>query len=173
MRAGSWRTPPTHADLEKLETRIQALRAKTIANGCTEDEALSAAAKVAELLDRYDLSLSDVEMRAAPCELAYQASRKKRIPLDECIGAVAEFCDCRVWREKRGDGAARYVFFGLPSDIAGAHASPHWSTKRSAPSSAATRPRANTPASATRTGTWRTPPSRSAWSRRSPTSSPR
>jgi len=29
-------------------------------------------------------------MRAAPCaELVYQASRKKRIPLDECIGAVA------------------------------------------------------------------------------------
>ena len=35
----------------KLKLRIQALRAETIANGCTEDEALSAAAKVAELID--------------------------------------------------------------------------------------------------------------------------
>ena len=51
------------AALDKLKTRIQALRTKTIDNGCTEDEALSAAAKVAELLDRYDLSLTDVEIR--------------------------------------------------------------------------------------------------------------
>ena len=55
-------------DLDKLTARIQALRAKTIDNGCTEDEALTAAAKVAELLDRYDLSLSDVELRAEPCQ---------------------------------------------------------------------------------------------------------
>jgi hypothetical protein len=42
---------PSLAELDKLKTRIQALRAKTIDNGCTEEEALSAAAKVAELLD--------------------------------------------------------------------------------------------------------------------------
>ncbi len=45
---------PNLAELDKLKTRIQALRAKTIDNGCTEDEALSAAVKVAELLDRYE-----------------------------------------------------------------------------------------------------------------------
>jgi hypothetical protein len=78
------------AALDKLKLRIQALRAKTIANGCTEDEALSAAAKVAELLDRHDLSLSDVELRASPCERrVYETHRKKRIPLDDCIGAIA------------------------------------------------------------------------------------
>ena len=52
----------------------------------------------------------DVEMREAPCaELVYRSPRKKRIPLDECIGAVAEFCDCRVWRDKGADGAAANV----------------------------------------------------------------
>jgi hypothetical protein len=107
---------------DKLRTRIQALRAKTIDNGCTEGEALSAAAKVAELLDRHDLSLSDVEIRATPCEeLAYETHRKKRIPLDDCIGVIAEFCDCRVWREKNRAGEGRYVFFGLRSDIEVAH----------------------------------------------------
>ena len=99
------------AALDKLKLRIQALRAKTIDNGCTEDEALSAAAKVAELLDRYDLSLSDIDIRAAPCERrVYETWRKKRIPLDDCIGAVAHFCDCRVWREKNLAGESRYVF---------------------------------------------------------------
>ena len=110
------------AVLDKLKTRIQALRAKTIENGCTEDEALSAAAKVAELLDRYDLSLTDVEIRKAPCERReYETYRKKRIPLDDCIGAVANFCDCRVWREKNQADETRYVFFGLRSDIEVAH----------------------------------------------------
>ena len=48
---------------DKLRARIQTLRAKTIDNGCTEGEALAAAAKVSELLDRYELSLTDVEIR--------------------------------------------------------------------------------------------------------------
>jgi hypothetical protein len=110
------------AALEKLKTRIQGLRAKTTDNGCTEGEALSAAAKVAELLDRHDLSLTDVEIRDAPCERRdYETHRNKRIPLDDCIGAIANFCDCRVWREKNPAGEARYVFFGLRSDIEVAH----------------------------------------------------
>jgi hypothetical protein len=110
------------ADLDRLKTRIQGLRSKTTVNGCTEAEALLAAAKVAELLDRYDLALTDVEIRDAPCERReYETYRKKRIPLDDCVGAVANFCDCRVWREKKPAGEARYVFFGLRSDIEVAH----------------------------------------------------
>ena len=113
---------PDLAALDKLKTRIQGLRAKTTDNGCTEAEALMAAAKVAELLDRYDLSLTDVEIRHAPCERrAYETRRKKRIPLDDCIGAIAKFCDCRVWREKNPAGEAQYVFFGLRSDVEVAH----------------------------------------------------
>jgi len=114
-----------HSDLsavDKLKMRIQGLRAKTTDNGCTEAEALLAAAKVAELLDRYDLSLTDVEIRDAPCGRSeYETHRKKRIPLDDCIGAIANFCDCRVWREKNQAGEARYVFFGLRPDIEVAH----------------------------------------------------
>jgi hypothetical protein len=111
------------ATLDKLKSRIEALRAKTTDNGCTEDEAMSAAEKVAELLDRYGLSLSDVEIRDELCEqIAYETWRKKRIPLDGCVGAVADFCDCRVWREKNQRlGTFRYVFFGLRADVAVAH----------------------------------------------------
>ena len=113
---------PDLAALDKLKTRIKGLRAKTMDNGCTEAEALLAAAKVAELLDRYDLSMTDVEIRDAPCERReYETHRKKRVPLDDCIGAIANFCDCRVWREKNPAGNARYIFFGLRSDIEVAH----------------------------------------------------
>ena len=51
------------ADLDRVLARIQALRAKTVDRGCTEQEALAAAGKVAELLDRYGLSLSEVELK--------------------------------------------------------------------------------------------------------------
>lgn len=83
---------------------------------------MAAAAKVAELLDRYDLSLSDVEVRETRCERrVYETRSRKRIPLEECVGAIADFCDCRVWREKDAAGEVRYVFFGLPADIEAAH----------------------------------------------------
>lgn len=110
------------SDLDKLKTRLQALRAKTIANGCTEEEALTAAAKVAELLDRHDLSLSDLEIRQEQCEQsAIDTNRKQRQPISVCIPAIAEYCDCKVWREKDPTGRLRYVFFGLRPGIELAH----------------------------------------------------
>src|SRR3954465_10821860 len=107
-----------HPGLDRLKTRILGLRSNTTDSGCTEAEALLAATKVAELLDRYDLSLTDVEIRNSPCEQPeYQTYRKKRISMEDCVSAVANFCDCRVWRKKSQAGEARYVFFGLRSDI--------------------------------------------------------
>lgn len=107
------------ADLDKLKTRIQALGAKTVDNGCTEAEALAAAAKVAELLDRYTLSLDDVAIARTRCERAiFRPGRNKRIRLDLCIDAIAYFCDSKAWRERDGSGEPAHVFFGLPADIA-------------------------------------------------------
>lgn len=109
------------SDLDKLKSRLQALRAKTIANGCTEEEALSAAAKVAELLDRHDLLLSDLEIRDEQCEQsAIETGKKQRQPISACIPAIADYCDCKVWREK-DDKGIRYVFFGLRPSIEMAH----------------------------------------------------
>lgn len=109
------------SDLDKLKSRLQALRAKTIANGCTEEEALSAAAKVAELLDRHDLSLSDLEIREEQCEQSViETGKKQRQPISACIPAIADYCDCKVWREK-DDKGIRYVFFGLRPSIEMAH----------------------------------------------------
>ena len=89
---------PDLAALDRLKTRIQGLRSKTTDNGCTESEALLAAAKVAELLSQYDLSLTDVEIRDPPCEQReYETYRKKRIPLDACrLSDTAHPCRRRV-----------------------------------------------------------------------------
>ncbi|HSV28399.1 MAG TPA: DUF2786 domain-containing protein [Candidatus Omnitrophota bacterium] len=106
------------SDLDKLRARLRALRTKTVANGCTEVEALAAAEKVAELVDRYDLSLVDLEPEASRCVQAVVEVRKKqRQAVAAVVGAIADFCDCKVWRERDAGGRVRYVFFGLPAGV--------------------------------------------------------
>ena len=110
------------AELARVLQRIQALRAKTVEQGCTEQEALASARKVAELLDRYGLTLGEIEMRERPCEgVGIDTGRKRRAPIDECAPTVAHFCDCKMWFEKSASGSLRFVFFGLPADVAAAH----------------------------------------------------
>lgn len=106
------------ADIDRLVQRIQALRAKTVGRGCTEQEALAAAEKVAELLDRYGLSLSELDLRRQSCEgIGVETDRKRRGPIDDCMGTIAAFFDCRVWCETSEDATLRYIFFGLPADV--------------------------------------------------------
>ena len=47
--------------MESLVRKSQSLQNKTTANGCTEQEALHAAQKVAELLDKYGLSVEQLK----------------------------------------------------------------------------------------------------------------
>jgi hypothetical protein len=108
-------------ELDKVLSRIQALRGKTVEQGCTEAEALLAASKVAELLDQYGLTLSEIDMKSQSCASeGIETGRRRRSPLDECAGAIAAFCDCRSWYEITPQENIRHIFFGLPADVAGA-----------------------------------------------------
>lgn len=120
-RPGKDRPADGRADPDALIARIQALRVRTVERGCTEEEALAAAAKVAELLDRHGLSLSELDVRNQACESAIvETTRKRAGPLDDCIPSIAAFFDSRVWGETNERGMLRYVFFGLPADVAAA-----------------------------------------------------
>jgi hypothetical protein len=106
------------ADIDRVIQRIQALRTRTADRGCTEAEAMAAAAKVSELLARHDLTLDEVSVRRSDCEgVSVATGRKRRAPVDSCAQSIAEFCDCRVWGEQRGDGTHGFVFFGLKADV--------------------------------------------------------
>jgi len=105
-------------DIDRVIQRIQALRTRTADRGCTEAEAMAAAAKVSELLARHDLTLDEVTVRRSDCEgVSVATGRKRRAPVDSCVQSIAEFCDCRVWEEQRGDGMLGFVFFGLKTDV--------------------------------------------------------
>ncbi len=106
------------SDLDKLVQRIRGLRDKTVDRGCTEHEAMAAAEKVAELLDRYGLSLNELDLRRQTCEgVGIETGRKRRGPIDGCMHSIAVFFDCRVWSETPAFGTLRYIFFGLPGDV--------------------------------------------------------
>ena len=112
------KAPGATSDLDKLVQRIRGLREKTVEQGCTEQEAMAAAEKVAELLDRYGLSLSELDLRKQSCEgIGVETGRKRRGPIDDCMGTIAAFFDCRVWLEAAESGTLRYIFFGLPGDV--------------------------------------------------------
>jgi hypothetical protein len=112
-------------ELARVKSRIKALTDKTVANGCTEAEAMAAAEMVGRLLERYALSMDEIEVREQLCvqgEIPIGGTRRR--PIDGCVPAIARFCDCKVWLARGpATGAppdvpavARYVFFGFETD---------------------------------------------------------
>jgi len=103
-------------ELTRVKLRIAALTARTIDRGCTEAEAMAAAAMVGRLLERYALTMEEVDIRQQPCvQIAIPIGGKRRRPIDVCVPAIARFCDCKVWLA-RSDEQAHYVFFGFDTD---------------------------------------------------------
>ncbi len=116
-------------ELSRVKARIKALTDKTVANGCTEAEAMSAAEMVGRLLERYALSMDEIEVRSARCvQVEVHLGSRRRRPIDGCVPAIARFCDCKVWlapaaRPDPDDpykpiAGIRYIFFGFETDTA-------------------------------------------------------
>ena len=77
---------------------------------------MAAADMVGRLLERYALTMQEVDVRAEPCvQVEVPLDGVKRRPIDLCVPAIARFCDCKVWLARSG-GRAGYVFFGFDTD---------------------------------------------------------
>ena len=102
-------------DKQSIARLIKNLLAKTTAAGCTEGEAMAAASKARELMDRYNIDRGEVGMEE---EGVYQGtcSRnnwKSLAVRDRLSSRIAEFCDCKAWLRADGD---QIVYFGLRAD---------------------------------------------------------
>ncbi|MBL6457498.1 DUF2786 domain-containing protein [Belnapia sp. T6] len=113
-------TPPhlpamdQQTELAKVKARIRALAAKTVERGCSEAEAMAAAAKVGELLEVYGLSMGEVELREEACVQArLTVQGTARIALRWLFPSVLRFCECRGWTDGRED----FVLYGLEPDV--------------------------------------------------------
>jgi hypothetical protein len=105
-------------ELNRVKARIKALAEKTVSNGCTEAEAMAAADMVGRLLERYALSMEEIDVREQRCvQVEVPIGGKRRRPIDACVTAIARFCDCKVW-VSRDTPTPSYVLFGFDADTA-------------------------------------------------------
>jgi hypothetical protein len=105
-------------EITKVKARIKALAEKTVSNGCTEAEAMAAAEMVGLLLERYALSMEEIDLREERCaQVKVPIGGRQRRPIDGCVTAIARFCDCKVWIARDGETPS-YVFFGFEADTA-------------------------------------------------------
>ncbi|WP_137181338.1 DUF2786 domain-containing protein [Roseomonas sp. AR75] len=101
-------------ELAKVKARIRALAARTVERGCSEAEAMAAAAKVGELLEVYGLSMSEVELREEACvQRVMVFNDPRRQAMGWLFPALLRFTECRGWTAGRAD----YVIFGLEPDV--------------------------------------------------------
>lgn len=101
-------------ELAKVKARIRALASRTVERGCSEAEAMAAAAKVGELLEVYGLSMSEVDLREEVCvQRVMVFDDPRRQAMGWLFPALLRFTDCRGWTVGRAD----YVIFGLEPDV--------------------------------------------------------
>jgi hypothetical protein len=103
-----------------LVQKLQALQNMTVANGCTESEALVAAGKAAELLERYGLSMEELKA-VAPDQLCDQNSVNCGRPrhtheVQFLAPVIAQFTKTKSW-VTRTSSEVQITFFGLKADV--------------------------------------------------------
>lgn len=101
-----------------LASRVRALLSKTVENGATEAEAMSAAEKARELMDRYHLDHGALGMEEEGTERydrSHDRTEKDQYHIKvELMTPISRFTDTRSWMNS---GAQRITYFGLKSDV--------------------------------------------------------
>ena len=104
-------------DKAKIIERIRALRAKTVENGCTEEEAAAAAEMIARLLEKYNLSAEECDIREndfAEAEHVHDDLVGKR--LWKIAAAISDMMDVRYWAARPGE-IPKVTFFGFAHEV--------------------------------------------------------
>lgn len=103
-------------DREKAAARIRALRAKTVENGCTEAEAMAAAEKLSQLLNDYNMTLEEADLRASPfAEQTHVGAGSVGLKLWKAAVAIARLTNTEQWRAH--DDVTRITFLGLSHEV--------------------------------------------------------
>jgi hypothetical protein len=101
---------------DKIARIIRALLEKTTERGATEAEAMTAAAKARELMDRYQIDAGTAGLEEeGTSRLDVGLSPYRGLGIRNRIAVrVAQFCDCKVWKVSR---EGKLFFFGMASDV--------------------------------------------------------
>ncbi|PVM90688.1 DUF7168 domain-containing protein [Caulobacter endophyticus] len=103
---------------DRIAALCRALAAKTVANGCTEAEALAAAEKLAVLLAEHNMELDEAEMRATPIDRftgSVGSEVGERLP--RIATAIGQLTGATSWRSLAGVYPVQINFFGLEHEV--------------------------------------------------------
>jgi hypothetical protein len=101
-----------------LIEKVKALLNKTVEAGCTEEEALAALDKANALMDAYEVTAADLQLTKEETAILRSEPPDSLDPHNikwHLMGAVADFCNCKVWHKRRRDTKV-VEFCGLQSD---------------------------------------------------------
>lgn len=105
----------------KIIRRMKALMSITQDNGATESEAIAAAQKLSDLQAKYNLTLSEQELREEDYTEGYIETQKPNAtPLEYLLGPITKLTDtegCIDYYKHKGRWCRRLVFFGSKGDI--------------------------------------------------------
>jgi hypothetical protein len=106
------------SERDKVKLKIKALTEKTVDNGCTEEEAVSAMQGVGRLLSQYNLSMDELDVRQSTYKTIFiDINRQRRHPIDGCIIALAKLISAKTWFDRSYHKRGRYAFFGDAVDL--------------------------------------------------------
>jgi hypothetical protein len=101
------------SERERVKEKIVKLLNVTRDRGASENEAMTAAERAAELMTHFDIEASELSIRST--RSIEKTAKKRRYGSRQiatrCAYWVAQICDCMTWYYPD-----RHVFFGLPHD---------------------------------------------------------
>ena len=103
----------------KLLDRIKALLSKTVENGCTEAEAMSALSMAQAMMDAYEVTaedLAETEKENAIKETMKDMRDPHHIRRSLCVG-IAQFTNTKVYSNQPRPQKFKYNFVGLKADV--------------------------------------------------------
>jgi len=106
------------SDRETIARRIRALLAKTVQNGCTEDEAIAAAQLAAKLLASHNMTIDEAQM----CETPFTEHKEY---VEDILGdrlwkpadGISFLTGCRYWSSASGVVPKSITFFGFDHEV--------------------------------------------------------
>lgn len=104
---------------QKLLDKIKALLSKTVDNGCTETEAMTALSMAQAMMDAHEIT--EDEVNETKYESAIRAEMKDmRDPhhiRTHLVVRISEFTNTKTWRSEYRTQKFKYNFVGLQSDV--------------------------------------------------------
>lgn len=97
---------------KKMLDKVRAILAKTMDNGCTEEEAMTALAKARELMATYEIDESELEQHEKATTFRTAPSDPYEIKRGLCVN-VGKFTSCKAFRDREDV----INFAGKQSDI--------------------------------------------------------